>query len=155
MNKITGSLALALFTLGPLAARAQQLPEGPGRDELRQYCVGCHEVARSVAPRLDRQGWVQTIDKMTTLGLKAPEADLNLVLDYLAKNYPADEVPKLNVNQATQIEFESRLSLPRSQAKALLLHREKLGGFKILADLLSAPGVDKAKIEARKDRIAF
>ena len=143
-----------ILVLLPVGAWGQ-LPEGPGKAEVQRLCVGCHEVARSVAPRLDRQGWVQTIDKMTTLGLKAPETDLTLILDYLAKNYPADEVPKLNVNKASQIEFESRLSLPRSQASALIKHREKLGGFKTLADLESAPGVDRAKIASKKDRLVF
>ena len=78
------AIKLAGLALISSAAWAQ-LPEGPGKTEVEKLCVGCHEVARSIAPRLDRQGWVQTIDKMTTLGLKAPEADLTLVLDYLRR----------------------------------------------------------------------
>ena len=87
--------------------------------------------------------------------MKATEAEFNTLLDYLSKSYPAEEVPKLNVNNAAAIDFESRLALPRSQAALIVQHRTKHGSFKTIKDLTSIPGVDKAKIEARKDRIAF
>ena len=93
-----------------------------------------------------------------TLELTAvdPLADeYNAILDYLAKNYPAEEIPKLNANKATAIEFESRLTLTRSQAAALIEYRTKNGPFKSIDDLKKVPGVDAAKIEAKKDRIVF
>jgi len=65
--------------------------------------------------------------KMTAFGMKSNEHDYALVLDYLAKNYPADEVPRVNVNKATAIELESGLNLRRSQAAAVLAYRTKNG----------------------------
>jgi len=53
------------------------------------------------------------------------------------------------------IEMESRLSLKRSQAAAIIAYRTKNGKFKSIEDLKKVPGVDAAKIEAKKDRIVF
>jgi competence protein ComEA len=95
------------------------------------------------------------VDKMVALGAKGSEAEINATIDYLARTFPAEELPKLNVNRATQIELESRLSLRRSEAAAVVQYREKNGPFQTIADLKKVPGVDAAKIEAKKDRITF
>ena len=83
------------------------------------------------------------------------DEEFGAILKYLAKNFPAEELPKLNVNKATAIELESRLTLTRSQAAAILQHRAKKGPFKSIEDLKKVPGLDAAKIEAKKDRLAF
>ena len=143
------------MALAALAAPAQQLPDGPGRAEVEKLCKQCHELARSISPRLDRDGWNQTMTKMAAFGMKASDHDYALVLDYLVKNFPADEVPKINVNTATAIELESGLSLRRSQAAAVLAYRAKNGNFKSIDDLKKVPNIDVDKIEAKKDRITF
>ena len=51
-------------------------------------------------------------------------------MDYLAKAFPAEAVPKLNINTAMAIDFESALSLRRSQAAAVVEYRTKNGKFK-------------------------
>jgi competence protein ComEA len=138
-----------------LAASAQQLPDGPGRPELEKMCKQCHELARSISLRQDRDGWSNTMSKMVAFGMKANEHDMNLVIDYLVKNFPAEDVPRINVNTATAIELESGLSLRRSQAAAVLAYRAKNGNFKSLDDLKKVPLIDPEKIEAKKDRITF
>ena len=111
--------------------------------------------ARSISPRQDRDAWNHTMAKMAAFGMKSNDQEFALVLDYLAKNFPPDEVPKINVNKATAIELESGLSLRRSQAAALLDYRAKNGPFKSLDDLKKVPLIDVEKIEAKKDRITF
>ena len=132
-----------------------QLPDGPGKAETEKLCSQCHEVERSIAPRQDRAAWQTTIEKMVALGAKGTEKEFAVVLDYLSSHYPADEVPRINVNKARAIELESALSLPRSQAAAIIEYRTKHGDFKSIADLKKVPGVDAAKIEAKKERLAF
>lgn len=132
-----------------------QLPDGPGKAETEKVCSQCHELERSISLRQDRAGWQSTVDKMVNLGAKASDKDLQLVLDYLAAHYPADDVPRLNVNKARSVELESALSLKRSQAAAIIEYREKHGPFKSIADLKKVPGIDAAKIEAKKDRLTF
>lgn len=146
---------LLLLTLSVVWAQEPQLPDGPGREETVKLCKQCHEVARSISLRQDRDGWHTTMNKMVAFGMKSSEKEFTSVLDYLTKNFPADEVPRVNVNTATAIELESGLTLKRSQAAALIAFREKNGDFKTIEDLKKVPGLDAEKLEAKKDRIAF
>jgi competence protein ComEA len=131
------------------------LPEGPGKAKLERVCKGCHEVARSVSLRQDRDGWAITMKKMVALGMKAPEKELESIFEYLVRHFPADAVPPVNVNKATAIELESGLSLRRSQAAAVIRYRNEHGDFKSLDDLKKVPGIDAAALEEKKDRLAF
>jgi competence protein ComEA len=137
------------------AAAFAQLPDGPGKTETEKICSQCHELDRSISPRQDRAGWQTTMDKMINLGAKGTEKDFAVVLDYLAAHYPPDDAPRINVNKCRAIDLESGLSLKRSEAAAIIEYRTKNGPFKSIADLKKVPGVDAAKIEAKKDRLAF
>ena len=95
------------------------------------------------------------MNKMVALGMQGTDKELGDILEYLAKNFPAEEVPPLNVNKATAIELESGLTLRRSQAAAIIQYRTKNGNFKSIEDLKKVPGVDAAKIEAKKERLVF
>ena len=132
-----------------------QLPEGHGREETERVCKGCHGLDQSVSKRQDRDGWMITVNKMVGLGTKATDQELVSIVDYLAKHFPAEELPPVNVNKAAAIELESRLSLRRSQAAAIIAYRTKNGKFKSIEDLKKVPGVDGEKIDAKKDRIIF
>jgi len=93
------------------------------------------------------------MDKMVSLGLKGSDKEIQSVVDYLAAHFPADEVPRLNINKARAIDFESSLTLKRSQAAAIIEYREKNGPFQAVEDLKKVPGIDPAKIDAKKDRL--
>lgn len=143
--------ALIVFASGASAQTADM----PGKAAAERVCVQCHEYARSVAPRQNRAGWQATMDKMISLGAKGTQKEFDDILDYLATTYPGEEVPKIKVNEARAIDFESGLSLPRSQAAAIIKYREANGDFHSIEDLKKVPGIDAAKIEARKDRLVF
>jgi competence protein ComEA len=153
-------LMVALFVGGAQMRSAasiddKPLPDGPGKEETQKLCSRCHDLDKSLSINQDRAGWQRTIEKMLAFGAKATDQEFNAVLDYLAKNFPADDVPKINVNKATAIEFESGLSLRRSQAAAIVQYREKNGPFKSIEDLKKVPGIDGEKIEEKKDRLVF
>jgi len=152
MRRFLRSFAVCCFLAW--VARAQ-LPDGPGRAETQKVCTQCHEVERSISLRQDRAGWQATLDKMSTLGMKATDEEILAVLNYLSLHYPADTVPRINVNQCRAIDLESGLSLLRSQAALIIQYRTRNGDFKSIEDLKKVPGVDVAKIEAKKDRLAF
>jgi competence protein ComEA len=145
----------AILTLLLTGAAWGQFPDGPGKAEMTKVCSGCHELERSAAMHQDRDGWRTTVDKMVALGAKGTEQEFAAALDYLAKTFPAEEIPRLNVNKATAIDLESRLTLKRSEAAAIIQYREKNGPFRSIADLKKVPGIDAAKIEAKKDRLVF
>jgi competence protein ComEA len=131
------------------------MPDGPGKAETQKLCSACHDLDKSLSLKQDRAGWRRTVEKMVAFGMKSTDAEIALVTDYLSRSYPADDVPRLKVNEAEAIEFESILSLKRSQAAAIIRYREKHGKFKSIADLKKVPGIDAAKIEAKKDRLIF
>jgi competence protein ComEA len=148
-------LVASLFAVAAMVAAQPQLVDGPGRAEVEKVCKGCHEIQRSISKRQDRAAWVDTLNKMVALGTKATDAELSTIADYLAKHYGAGELAPVNINEAEAIELESRLSLRRSQAGALIAHRKKNGKFKTLDDVKKVPGIDAAKLDAKKDQIVF
>lgn len=145
-------LALLLALAFPIYA---QLPDGPGKVETEKICAQCHDLARSTSLHQDRAGWQATMDKMVTLGAEGTDKEFKAVVDYLAAHYPAEEVPKIHVNTARAIEFESGLTLRRSQAAAIIEYRNKNGPFNSIDDLKKVPGIDAAKVDAKKDRLVF
>lgn len=147
-------LAVAALTLasGPLLA---QLEQGPGREQTQKLCSDCHELERSISLRQDRDGWKATLNKMISLGAQGTEEEFSAALDYLSRNYPAQALPPLNVNTAKAIDFETRLSLRRSEAAAVIEYRAKHGSFKSVDDLKQVQGVDPAKIDRKKDVLVF
>jgi len=146
---------LALISVLLTGTLWAQLPDGPGKAETEKLCSQCHELARSISLHQDRAGWDATVAKMVGLGAKATDSEIQLVTEYLAAHYPADEVPRIHVNTARAIEFESGLSLRRSQAAAIIEYRTRNGPFHSIDELEKVPGVDVAKIEAKKDRLIF
>jgi len=146
--------AMLAFALLAPSAHAQ-LPDGAGKAETEKLCSECHELARSISLRQDRAGWETTVDKMVTLGAKASDKDIQAVIDYLSAHFAAEEVPRINVNKARAIDLEAGLTLRRSQAAAIIEYRTKNGPFKSIEDLKKVPGIDAAKIEAKKDRLTF
>ena len=70
-------------------------------------------------------------------------------------HFAAEEIPRINVNKARAIDLESGLRLRRSESAAIIEYRTKNGPFKSIEDLKKVPGIDAAKIEAKKDRLTF
>ena len=148
-------MTLPVFLVLVAMSLSAQLVEGPGRAETEKLCKNCHEVERSISRRQDRDGWRITLNRMVAFGMKGTDQEFAAVLDYLVKQYPAEDVPRVNVNKASAIQLESGLTLRRSQAAAVIAWRNEHGDFKTLEDLKKVPALDAAQIEAKKDRIAF
>jgi competence protein ComEA len=155
MKPMLLATVVATAFMSSLPATGQELPEGTGRAETLKLCQQCHEMARSISKRQDRDGWIDTMTKMTAFGMKSNDKEYGAVVEYLTKNFPAEDIPKVNVNTARAIELESTLSLLRSQAAAVIAYRNQNGKFKNLEELKKVPNLDAAKLEEKKDRIKF
>lgn len=134
---------------------AQNLPDAPGKAETMKVCSGCHEVTRATSMHLDRAGWQNEVEKMISLGAKGSPEEFESILNYLSKNYPAEQVPKVRINSARPIELDAGLTLRRSESAAIVAYRAKHGPFKSIEDLKNVPGIDYAHILAKQDRITF
>ena len=130
-------------------------PDGPGKDLTLKLCGNCHEPERAASLQQDKDGWAATISSMVGRGMEISDTDYAAVLGYLAKTFPAQELPPLKINSASTIDMESALGLLRSEASAIVAYRDKNGKFKSIEDLKKVPGINFAKIEEKKDRIAF
>ncbi len=67
----------------------QDLPAGPGREEVFYTCQACHSLAIVKQQGLDRYSWDETLVWMVEEQGMEPldPAELELVLDYLATHY--------------------------------------------------------------------
>jgi glucose dehydrogenase len=67
--------------------RAEDLPEGPGREEFVHACSGCHSLgAVTTLPRSSQQ-WTALIEEMRARGAKADDAAAARIHDYLAAHF--------------------------------------------------------------------
>jgi competence protein ComEA len=127
------------------------LPDGPGKDATVKACAPCHEARRAASVRLTREGWAAVIEGMRQRGAKLSDEEFPIVLDYLSTHFLGAAPQPLNVNTASQIDFEAAGGLLRREAAAVIQYREKHGRFKSLDDLKKVPGLDFKKIENRRD----
>lgn len=135
-----------------------ELPPGPGRDTVMRVCSKCHSPSLTVANPRDRQGWEDTITKMSGLGAMATDAEFTEILDYLSKYVsPTSNTSnaKVNVNKATAAELGTALELPAKDGEAIVAYRTKNGDFKTLDDLKKVPGLDAKKLDEKKDKLTF
>src|SRR5712692_6522093 len=95
INTLCGPIGLTLILFA--GAGWAQLREGPGKAETERICKQCHELERSISIRQDRAGWQATMEKMAALGATGTQKEFDAVVEYLAKNFPAGEVPRINV----------------------------------------------------------
>ena len=82
-------------------AQAQQLadkrPDGPGKAEVVALCSGCHGLARVMASGYPQAYWHTSVRMMMNFGVPIPPEQVELITDYLAKNYPEKPKPDANI----------------------------------------------------------
>ena len=145
-------LWVLLFSLAiPLIAQ-DDLPEGKGKETLENTCTECHGLDKALAKLRTRENWQSIAVLMRSRGATMSDDELKTLVDYLFQNFGKDEV---NVNKAPAREIETALQIPLKEAIAIVRHRDANGPFKEWQEVAKVAGVDKAKIEAKKDRIAF
>jgi competence protein ComEA len=90
---------------------------------------------------------------MVDRGAKATATEVEAIVGYLVKNFGKDA--KVQMNSAPLEEIKVVLGFTVPEAQAVVDYRERNGAYKDWRDLLKAPGVDAAKVEAKKDAMAF
>jgi hypothetical protein len=99
---IFGVAVLALTTsIGAIGANAvppeqkdeaqhkDELPEGPGRKILADACTVCHglEEITKFKGYYTRAEWADVVATMVSYGADVPPKDVDVLVDYLAKNF--------------------------------------------------------------------
>lgn len=130
------------------------IPDGPGKATTVRICTSCHGAEMWSTSHKSADDWDRTITSMTEKGLSISDADYGVVLDYLSKNL-GTQPAKLNVNTATSDQLAKTFGIDPKEADAIVAYRTKNGNFKDLDGLKKVEGLDAAKVDAKKDAIAF
>ncbi len=150
MNRV--ALLIPFLAMSLAVAQAQDLPPGKGKELVENTCGSCHGLDVVVAQHANRDGWASIVDYMVSRGATGTPAEIQTIVDYLAKNFPA---AKTNVNKASSMDLQSQLELSAKDADAIVKYRTDHGDFKDWDALAKVPGIDTAKLTAKKDSIAF
>src|SRR3974390_2970589 len=85
-------VAAAALVCLVLPARAQDFPDGPGKDTVVGVCGGCHDANRLPAGYTP-DCWRTVTAMMRNFGTLVPEGQWPVVTDYLIKNFPEKPRP--------------------------------------------------------------
>ncbi len=95
MRHILAGLVAILFAANAFAQeKPVPLKEGTGREAVANYCGACHSLdyPRINSPFLNHQGWEAEVNKMIKVfGAPVEAADVEIIVNYLAKNYGTDD----------------------------------------------------------------
>ena len=131
-------------------AYAQDLPQGKGKDVVESVCGACHGTDLVASRRATKEGWSYLVDDMVSRGASATNEQITTIVDYLAKN-----LAQVNVNKGKSEEIASVLEITSAQAEAIVKYRTEHGDFKAFDDLKKVPGLESAKLDAKKDRLVY
>lgn len=135
-------------------ARAQDLPDGKGKDLVEDRCSTCHGLDLLLAEHDSKQRWSGIVNDMVSRGASGTAEELQTIVDYLAANF-GPEALKINVNTAAAEDLQSGLMLTTPEAAAIVQYRKDHGKIKDWDALSKIPGVDAKKLESHKDLITF
>ena len=115
----------------------------------KAVCGSCHALTMVTGFRTESE-WLEEIEQMVKIGAKGTDEQFDRVLRVLLRT-----LTKVNVNTATAEEIAPVLDTNDVTARGVVKFRTDNGNFKTLEDLTRVPGLDAAKLNARKDRIIF
>jgi competence protein ComEA len=140
-----------LAILSSTAFAADNLPDGPGKDTLKKVCDGCHSPENVIGLAKTRDDWEALVGNMASNGAQGTDEQFDQIVAYLAAYFPK----VVNVNKASAKGLAAGLQLSSKEAEALVSYRTQNGDFKSLEDIQKVPGVDAAKIAAKKNILQF
>ena len=154
MKKLVAWVALAVICVFAADEKeAAQLPDGEGKALVGKVCIDCHGAGNFRRARLTPEEWGDSVADMVDRGAKASPADVDAIVAYLAKNFGRES--KVQMNSAPLVEIKVVLGFSVPESQAVVDYREVKGGIKSFEELLKIPGVDAAKAEAARAKMAF
>jgi competence protein ComEA len=145
---------LVLATTLAAAARpsnAEGLPDGPDKGLVEAICSECHTTERIATQQLTKPQWADKVLEMLQEAPDVKQSERDRIVEYLAKYFPA----RASVNKASAKELQAILEISPESAASIVGYRQKNGSFKTLDDLKKVPGVDPARLDAKREIIDF
>ena len=105
--------------------------------------------------RTERQ-WRDIAVRMRSKGATMTDDELKTLVEYLAQNFGAAEEDRRESTSTRRLPGRWKpLELRLADCAAIVRYREEKGPFREWRDLTKVSGIDRSKLEAVKDRIAF
>lgn len=78
----------AIVGVSSITAEAPtEFPAGPGQAAVHAACAPCHAITVVTGARKSEAEWANTVDAMITRGAPVPDADYDVIVDYLVRNF--------------------------------------------------------------------
>ena len=90
MNKSAVGL-IAAFCLFCPRSRADDLPEGKGKELILRACVGCHKADEIAVYRFTKDEYQTIVYRMGDRGAQATRAELDVIAAYMFEHFPKME----------------------------------------------------------------
>ena len=135
------------------ASATQSLPDSPGKDVFESVCSLCHAPTAVFGKQWTKPQWEAKVTEMLQEEPDVTSQERATIVEYLSANFKPGG--RIYVNNAKVNDLEAALELSAKDAEAVVRYREEKGRFKTVDDLKKVPGLDAAKIEAKKDRLEF
>src|SRR5258706_14668544 len=91
-NAIPFAVVALLSSFAP--ARAAECAEGDGKKAVEAACIQCHEIEPIGASGYGVEGWRNNVHMMVNAGAPLPKDQIEMVAQYLAKNFPEKPRPE-------------------------------------------------------------
>jgi hypothetical protein len=80
----------AIAGVSSITAQAPtEFPAGPGQAVVHAACAPCHAITVVTGARKSEAEWASTVDAMITRGAPVPDADYDVIVEYLVRNFSA------------------------------------------------------------------
>jgi cytochrome c5 len=96
--------AMLLTTVLLLAASAKPatLPPGKGKAIVQRTCISCHALKVVTAKRASKEQWSALVDQMISRGADLNDDEVEIIVDYLARNFGTTKTPTSTKNNHSQ-----------------------------------------------------
>jgi len=81
-------LGMAAATV-TVAEAPSEFPPGQGQAQVQATCAPCHAITVVTSARKSANEWASTVDAMITRGAPVTDADYDVIVEYLVRNFSA------------------------------------------------------------------
>ena len=96
------AMLLATLLLFAAPSHVTTLPPGEGKAIVQRTCVSCHALKVVTAKKASKEEWSVLVDQMVSRGADLNDDEIEIVVDYLAKNFGTAKAPAGTKDNPTQ-----------------------------------------------------
>jgi competence protein ComEA len=146
-------LAMNLRAAQAPAAPAFTMPAGAGKETFESVCSLCHNPIAALGKQFTKAEWEAKVTEMLQEEPDVTMEERAAIVGYLTATFKPGG--KIYVNIIAAKDLATLLDLTIDQGNAIVQQRDQRGAFKTIEELKAVPGMDAAKLEAKRDRLAF